>query len=40
MKEIVVISGKGGTGKTTVVLGFASLAKNAVLADCDVDAAD
>lgn len=40
MKEIVVISGKGGTGKTTVVLGLASLAKNAVLADCDVDAAD
>jgi len=40
MKEIVVISGKGGTGKTTVVLGFASLAKNAILADCDVDAAD
>ncbi|NOZ12298.1 MAG: (4Fe-4S)-binding protein [Acidobacteria bacterium] len=40
MKEIVIISGKGGTGKTTVVLGFASLAENAVLADCDVDAAD
>jgi len=40
MKEIVVISGKGGTGKTSLVAAFASLAQNAVLADCDVDAAD
>ncbi len=40
MKEIVVISGKGGTGKTSVVASFAALANNAVLADCDVDAAD
>ncbi|MEA3296749.1 MAG: ATP-binding protein [candidate division Zixibacteria bacterium] len=40
MKEIVVISGKGGTGKTSIVASFASLAKKAVLADCDVDAAD
>src|SRR4030042_403650 len=40
MKEIVVISGKGGTGKTSIVASFASLANNAVLADCDVDAAD
>jgi len=41
MKEIVVISGKGGTGKTSIVASFASLAaKRAVLADCDVDAAD
>ncbi|MFO7619326.1 MAG: 4Fe-4S binding protein, partial [Thermoplasmata archaeon] len=40
MKQITVISGKGGTGKTTVTAAFASLAKNAVLADCDVDAAD
>lgn len=40
MKEIVVISGKGGTGKTSVVASFAVLAKNKVLADCDVDAAD
>lgn len=39
-KEIVVISGKGGTGKTSIVASFAALAKNAVLADCDVDAAD
>ena len=40
MKEIVVISGKGGTGKTSIVASFAALAKNAVFADCDVDAAD
>jgi len=38
--ELVVISGKGGTGKTSVVASFAMLAENAVLADCDVDAAD
>lgn len=40
MKELVVISGKGGTGKTSITAAFASMAKNAVLADCDVDAAD
>ena len=40
MKQLVVISGKGGTGKTSVVASFASLAKKKVLADCDVDAAD
>ena len=40
MKELVVISGKGGTGKTSIVASFAALAKSAVLADCDVDAAD
>lgn len=41
MKEIVVISGKGGTGKTSMVASFAALAGgSAVLADCDVDAAD
>jgi len=39
-KELVVISGKGGTGKTSVVACFAALAENVVLADCDVDAAD
>jgi MinD superfamily P-loop ATPase len=39
-KELVVISGKGGTGKTSIVASFAALAKTAVLADCDVDAAD
>jgi MinD superfamily P-loop ATPase len=40
MKELVVISGKGGTGKTSLVVSFAALSQNAVLADCDVDAAD
>jgi MinD superfamily P-loop ATPase len=40
MKEIIILSGKGGTGKTTIVGSFAALAKNKVLADCDVDAAD
>jgi MinD superfamily P-loop ATPase len=40
VKEIVVVSGKGGTGKTSIVASFAALAKNAVFADCDVDAAD
>jgi len=40
MKQITVISGKGGTGKTSITAAFASLASNAVLADCDVDAAD
>jgi MinD superfamily P-loop ATPase len=39
-KELVVISGKGGTGKTSLVASFAALAHNAVVADCDVDAAD
>ncbi len=38
MKELVVISGKGGTGKTTITASFAAMAKNAVIADCDVDA--
>lgn len=40
MKQLAVISGKGGTGKTSITAAFATLAKNAVLADCDVDAAD
>lgn len=40
MKQILVISGKGGTGKTVVTGSFASLAKNKVMVDCDVDAAD
>ncbi len=40
MKEIVVLSGKGGTGKTTMLGALAFLAENKVLADCDVDAAD
>jgi MinD superfamily P-loop ATPase len=40
MKELVVISGKGGTGKTSLTASFAALAENKVLCDADVDAAD
>jgi len=40
MKEIVIISGKGGTGKTSLTAAFAVLADRPVIADCDVDAAD
>jgi MinD superfamily P-loop ATPase len=40
MKEVVVLSGKGGTGKTSIVGSLAALADDKVLADCDVDAAD
>ncbi len=40
MKELVVISGKGGTGKTSLVAALASLAENKVVCDTDVDAAD
>jgi MinD superfamily P-loop ATPase len=40
MQEVVVLSGKGGTGKTSIVGSFAALAKSKVLVDCDVDAAD
>ena len=39
-RELVVISGKGGTGKTSLVASFAALAGRVVLSDCDVDAAD
>ncbi len=38
--ELVVISGKGGTGKTSITASLALLARSAVVADCDVDAAD
>ena len=41
MKEIVIISGKGGTGKTSLTAAFAVLGgSDVVVADCDVDAAD
>lgn len=40
IKELVVISGKGGTGKTSLAACFSALAKKIVIADCDVDAAD
>jgi len=40
MKEIVIISGKGGTGKTVITASIAALAKNKVMGDCDVDASN
>ena len=40
MKEIAVVSGKGGTGKTSITASFAVLAQNLIVADCDVDAPD
>lgn len=40
MRQLVVLSGKGGTGKTTVTAALASLASSKVMADCDVDAAN
>lgn len=40
MKEVTILSGKGGTGKTSVAASLASLAQNKVMVDCDVDAAD
>ncbi|NCA85340.1 MAG: (4Fe-4S)-binding protein [Clostridia bacterium] len=39
-EEITILSGKGGTGKTSITAAFASLAGEAVFCDCDVDAAD
>ena len=40
MKQICIISGKGGTGKTVLTASLAAIAKNNMTADCDVDAAD
>jgi MinD superfamily P-loop ATPase len=40
LKELVIISGKGGTGKTSLTASFTALAKSTVISDCDVDAAD
>jgi len=40
MKELVVLSGKGGTGKTSIMASFAALAENSVFCDADVDASD
>jgi len=40
MNEIAILSGKGGTGKTSICAAFATLNKNIILADCDVDAAN
>ena len=40
MRKMTILSGKGGTGKTTVTGSFAALSSNAVFADCDVDASN
>jgi len=40
LKQVTIVSGKGGTGKTTAVASFAALAQEKVIADCDVDAAN
>ena len=40
MRQVTVLSGKGGTGKTTLTAAFSVLAVKAVVADCDVDAPD
>ena len=40
MKQVTILSGKGGTGKTTITASFAALSSNAVFADCDVDASN
>lgn len=40
IKDLVVISGKGGSGKTSITLALASLFENKVMVDCDVDASD
>ena len=40
MRELVIVSGKGGTGKTSVTASLAALADHPVICDCDVDAAD
>ncbi len=39
-KQVVVVSGKGGTGKTVISAAFCAIAKNKVMVDADVDAAD
>jgi MinD superfamily P-loop ATPase len=40
IKQLTILSGKGGTGKTTITASFAALAEGVVVADCDVDAPD
>ncbi|MEA3400875.1 MAG: ATP-binding protein [Armatimonadota bacterium] len=40
LKQITIVSGKGGTGKTTTVAAFAALSEDKVIADCDVDASN
>ncbi len=38
--QLVIISGKGGTGKTTLAASFAYLSENSIKCDCDVDASN
>lgn len=38
MKQLLILSGKGGTGKTTIAAAFIKLANSKAFADCDVDA--
>jgi len=40
IQEITILSGKGGTGKTSITAALAALAEKTVFTDCDVDAAD
>ena len=40
MKQVTILSGKGGTGKTTITASFSAQSTNAVFADCDVDASN
>ena len=40
MRKMTILSGKGGTGKTTITGSFAALSRDAVFADCDVDASN
>ena len=40
VKQVVIVSGKGGTGKTVISAAFCAIAKNKVIVDADVDAAD
>jgi len=40
MRKMTVLSGKGGTGKTTITASLAALSNNAIFADCDVDASN
>lgn len=40
IKEMVIVSGKGGTGKTSLAGALSSLFQDKVIADCDVDAAN
>lgn len=40
MKNIVIVSGKGGTGKSTIAACLAQIVPDKMIADCDVDAAN